>query len=241
MERKNAPSILIVEDEALIADHLAACLKVEGYAVAEIMDEAESAIQYLQTHSPDLILLDIQLAGALDGVDLAATLKGQIPVVFLTSNTDPKTLARVKLTQPAGFIVKPFQPADLRPAIELALFAHQHKQTPPAPLPSTAEDSFFIKEKHEMHRIYYRDILCAEALDNYTRIHLPDKRYTVSQTLKVVEEKLQPYGFFRIHRTWLVNVAKISCIRPTEVQVEDRVLPSSTSARSELLKFVQTF
>lgn len=241
--------ILIVEDEALIADHLAACLTAEGYAVDAILDSAEDALAHLQAARPDLALLDIQLAGSLDGVDLAMAILGgsQIPVVFLTSNTDPRTLARVQLSRPAGFIVKPFQPADLRPAIELALYAHKsrqqespsHSQTH-SHTPATPEDAFYIKDKHEHHRVRYADILCAEALDNYTRIHLPGKRYIVSQTLKAVEEKLQSHGFFRIHRTWLVQVSQISCIRPTEVVVGELTLPTSAGARSELLKWVQT-
>lgn len=240
--------ILIVEDEALIADHLAACLLAEGYAVDAVLDSAEEALAHLQTARPDLALLDIQLAGALDGVDLAMAIRGgaQIPVVFLTSNTDPRTLARVQLSQPAGFIVKPFQPADLRPAIELALYAHKARQQAPAPHPqapthtTAQDDAFYIKDKHEHHRVRYADILCAEALDNYTRIHLPGKRYIVSQTLKAVEEKLQGHGFFRIHRTWLVQVSQISCIRPTEVVVGDLTLPTSAGARGELLKWVKT-
>ena len=236
--------ILIVEDEALIADHLAACLRAEGYAVDAILDSAEDALAHLQTAWPDLALLDIQLAGALDGVDLAMAIRSgtQIPVVFLTSNTDPRTLARVQLSRPAGFIVKPFQPADLRPAIELALYAHKARQQEqaPAPTPAQEEEAFYIKDKHEHHRVRYADILCAEALDNYTRIHLPGKRYIVSQTLKAVEEKLQGHGFFRVHRTWLVQVSQISCIRPTEVVVGDMTLPTSAGARGELLKWVKT-
>ncbi len=238
--------ILIVEDEALIADHLAACLRAEGYAVDAILDSAEEALAHLQTARPDLALLDIQLAGALDGVDLAMAIRSgsEIPVVFLTSNTDPRTLARVQLSRPAGFIVKPFQPADLRPAIELALYAHKTRQqahTPTlSPAPTPQEDAFYIKDKHEHHRVRYADILCAEALDNYTRIHLSGKRYLVSQTLKAVEEKLQGHGFFRIHRTWLVQASQISCIRPTEVVVGELTLPMSAGARSELLKWVQT-
>jgi DNA-binding LytR/AlgR family response regulator len=237
-------SILIVEDEALIADHLAACLADEGYRVDAILDSAEDALAHLKTGRPDLALLDIQLAGALDGIDLAMAILGssQIPVVFLTSNTDPRTLARVQLCRPAGFIVKPFQPADLRPAIELARYAHKARSPSPShsPSPSPPEDAFYIKDKHEHHRVRYADILCAEAIDNYTRIHLPGKRYIVSQTLKAVEEKLQGHGFFRIHRTWLVQASQISCIRPTEVVVGELTLPTSAGARSELLKWVRT-
>lgn len=234
--------ILIVEDEALIADHLAACLESEGYIVQGIFDEAEAALAHLQHQRPDLILLDIQLAGALDGVDLAAAVlsTSKVPVVYLTSNTDARTLARVKLTQPSGFIVKPFQPADLRPAIELALYAHDQVRAPHAPAPVTQDDSFFIKDKHVLERVHYRDILCAEAMDNYTRIHLPDRKYMLSQTLKVVEEKLKNHGFFRIHRTWLVNVARITCIRPTSVSIGEMEIPSSTTARAELLQYVET-
>ena len=234
--------ILIVEDEALIADHLAACLESEGYIVQAIFDEAEAALAHLQLHRPDLILLDIQLAGALDGVDLAAAVlaTSKVPIVYLTSNTDARTIARVKLTQPAGFIVKPFQPADLRPAIELALFSHERSATPRPQATAQQDDSFFIKDKHVLQRVYYKDILCAEAMDNYTRIHLADRKYMLSLTLKVVEEKLKEHGFFRIHRTWLVNVSRITCIRPTSVSIGEMEIPSSTTARAELLQYVET-
>jgi len=180
--------ILVVEDEALIADHISFSLEEEGYEVVGIADTVEDAITLVETNQPNLVLLDINLNGNLDGIDLAGVLnnKYKIPFVYLTSNTDEKTLERVKITNPAGFIVKPFQPEDLKPAIELALYSI--KKDSNITLPS--QDAFFIKEKHEMIKVFYDAIDFAEAADNYTTIHTENKKFLISQTLKKVEEKL---------------------------------------------------
>ena len=230
--------ILVVEDEALIADHISFSLEEEGYEVVGIADTVEDAITLVETNQPNLVLLDINLNGNLDGIDLAGVLnnKYKIPFVYLTSNTDEKTLERVKITNPAGFIVKPFQPEDLKPAIELALYSI--KKDSNITLPS--QDAFFIKEKYEMIKVFYDAIDFAEAADNYTTIHTENKKFLISQTLKKVEEKLSSKGFFRVHRSFLVNLAKITCIRPSSILVNEKVIPLGVNSRSELLKFIKT-
>ncbi len=231
--------ILIVEDELLIAEHLAACLEDDGYVVGGIATSFEEAIELIVVQTPDLVLLDINLEGDLDGIDLANELrhKFQIPHLFVTSNTDDRTIARAKLTNPKGYLVKPFQPQDLRPGIEIALYNSRQRPI----VESKESDSFFIKEKHEMKRVFYHDIEYAEAADNYTILHTSEKKYMLSQTLKAVEQKLIPHGFLRVHRSYVANIHKINCVRPTEVLVNHTPVPTSNNARQELLKYINTF
>ncbi len=232
-------SILIVEDEVLIGKHLAICLEDEGYRVHGIVSSFEEATTQLKKELPSLVLLDINLGGLLDGIDLAGELRHQyqVPFIFITSNTDARTVSRAKLTEPAGFIVKPFQANDLRPSIEIALHRHQQQA---APIRENEQHSFFIKERHEMKRLYYAEIDYVEAADNYSIIHTPEHKHILSQTLKSMETKLVPFGFLRVHRSFLVNVSKINCVRPTEVIIGEKAVPISANSRSELMKFIRT-
>jgi DNA-binding LytR/AlgR family response regulator len=232
--------ITIVEDEALIADHLALCLEDAGYEVTAIFDAAEELIAQFKTIETDLVLIDINLAGVLDGIDLAHAINKETgwPFVFLTSNTEPRTIERVKLTEPGGFIVKPFQAKDLTPAIELAMFKQQKT---PVPVTDTSEDaSFMIKDKQAMKRVYYRDINYVEAADNYSIVYVGDQRYMLSQTLKTIAGKLEPFGFFRVHRSYVINLRKVDCLLPGKVQLGNIELPTSPSTRQELLAFFDT-
>jgi len=233
--------IAIVEDEILIADHLAMCLEEEGYEVVGSFTNATEAIEQFAELNVDLFLLDINLEGHLDGIDLAGHINTKlgVPFIYLTSNTDPRTLERVKLTSPAGFIVKPFQPKDLRPAIELAWYKfQQNKALKTAKTPK--EDSFLIKDKEAMHRIFYNEIDYVEAADNYVLIFVNKKRFILSQTLKTIAQKLEQYGFLRIHRSYVINLQKVDCLKPGKVQLGTIELPVSSKARQELLSYFNT-
>jgi two-component system, cell cycle sensor histidine kinase and response regulator CckA len=118
--------ILVVEDEAIIAADLAETLGALGYDVVATADTAEDAIVKAAGLAPDLVLMDVRLAGATDGIQAAATIKqrADIPVIFLTAHSDDETLTRAIGVAPLGYLVKPFRPSELRCAIELALHKH---------------------------------------------------------------------------------------------------------------------
>jgi PAS domain S-box-containing protein len=120
-------SILIVEDEAIIAADLANKLRERDYEVVGITARGEEAVALAQSRLPDLVLMDIQLAGAMDGVAAAEVIRQQcdLPVVYLTAHSDRITLQRAKLTQPFGYILKPFEERELETHIEMALYKHQ--------------------------------------------------------------------------------------------------------------------
>jgi signal transduction histidine kinase len=121
------PRILVVEDEFIVAEDIAEKLRTLNYEVVDIVGSGEDAIEICQTSNPDLVLMDIVLLGDIDGIDAAETIWHQhsIPVVYLTAYADDNTLERAKLTEPFGYLLKPFQEKDLRAAIEIALSRHQ--------------------------------------------------------------------------------------------------------------------
>ncbi|MEG4148526.1 ATP-binding protein [Microcoleus sp. Pol12B5] len=123
----NPIQILVVEDEVIVAQDIAGRLKKLGYAVTATVSSGEEAIQKAIENPPDLVLMDIVLKGDMDGVTAAEKIRTNrnVPTVFLTAYADDKTLQRAKLTDPFGYIIKPFQQNDLRVAIEIALHRHE--------------------------------------------------------------------------------------------------------------------
>ena len=119
-------SILIIEDEVIIAQDIASKVERLGYDVADIKHSSYKAIDYLSFNTPDLALCDIRIKGDKDGIEVAEFIrkKKNIPFIFLTSLSDRPTLERAKKTLPYGYIVKPFNDRDLLSAIEMALYKH---------------------------------------------------------------------------------------------------------------------
>jgi len=117
--------IMIVEDEGLVADDLSSCIQGFGYDVVGVASSVEAAEQLVDRVKPDLVLLDIQLRGERDGIDLAAELrKKQIGFVYLTAHSDRRTLDRAEVTEPLGYVLKPFGARDMLPVLKTALYRH---------------------------------------------------------------------------------------------------------------------
>ena len=119
--------ILIVEDEGLIARDIEDMVRNAGYEVCAVVGTGEDAIKKAETTHPDLILMDIILRGAMDGVEAAEKIREQfnIPVIYLTAHTDENTLERAKLTEPLGYTLKPVEQKELMTVMEMALYKHQ--------------------------------------------------------------------------------------------------------------------
>jgi CheY-like chemotaxis protein len=119
--------ILIVEDEMIIAEDMADVLTQLGYEVTAIVPSGYDAIEQAATTHPDIVLMDINLQGEIDGVDAATQIRStqQIPVVFLTAYADQNTIERAKATEPYGYLLKPFQDRELKITIEIAIQRHK--------------------------------------------------------------------------------------------------------------------
>lgn len=118
--------ILVVEDEALIAEEIQDRLTRMKFQVVGIEDTGPRAIETAQRARPDLVLMDIRLKGNMDGIDTAAEIRKRlnVPVVYMTAHSDPATLQRAKLTAPFGYILKPIHERELEITIEMAMHRH---------------------------------------------------------------------------------------------------------------------
>ncbi len=241
--------ILIVEDEPIVAADLADRLTEMGYFVAGQYDSGEAALAHIGADAPDLVLMDIQLSGRLDGIETAGRIleSHPVPLIFLTSNTDEATFARAKSTMPAAFLGKPFRGKDLRHAIELAVQTH----TPQTPVPATGDsgnagsvtffpDRIFIKSKDRLVRIFIKDILWAEAADYYCTVVSADKRFLLGQTLKQFSESLahEP-SLMRVHRSYLVNLSHVEAIEDTTLLIGKHRIPVNKAAKDEIISRFQ--
>jgi PAS domain S-box-containing protein len=127
MDSNPAAKILVVEDENIVAKDIQNTLKGLGYTVTAVVASGEEAIQKAGETQPDLVLMDIMLKGYQDGVEAARQIfaRYNIPVVYLTAYTDETTLQRAKITEPYGYILKPFEERELHIAIEMAIYKHK--------------------------------------------------------------------------------------------------------------------
>ena len=119
--------VLVVEDEAIVAADLAAQLRRLKYKVPAVVSTGEEALALVSRMSPSLVLMDIKLAGKVDGIEAARRIQTELatPVIYLSAHSDEATLARAKTTGAYGYLIKPFDLAELRTTIEVALYKHQ--------------------------------------------------------------------------------------------------------------------
>jgi DNA-binding response OmpR family regulator len=117
---------LIVEDEALIAEELKGRLTRLGFRVIDMVDSADEGVAIATSELPDLVLMDIRLRGAKDGVQACEEIRRQVdvPIVYVTAHSDEQTVSRAKRTDHDGFILKPFHRHELQSTIEVALQRH---------------------------------------------------------------------------------------------------------------------
>jgi CheY-like chemotaxis protein len=121
------PKVMVVEDDRIIAGHIQATLNSLGYSVTALVSSGEEAVKKAERDNPDIVLMDIVLKGEMDGVEAASQIRSRLgtPIVFLTAFSDQKILERAKLTEPFGYLIKPFENRELHSTLEIALYKHK--------------------------------------------------------------------------------------------------------------------
>lgn len=241
-------NILIVEDESIVAKDIQHSLKKLGYTVVGICSNGEDAIKSAEEMSPDLVLMDIMLKGDMSGIEAADQIRQRmnIPVIYLTAYADESTLNKAKVTEPYGYIIKPFKEIDLHTAIEMAIYKHE-KETDVKKerdfLYSLVEnkdskDIIFVKSNSRLVKVRTEDIYFIEALKDYVVINTGATRYTVHSTMKDIEKKLPPNEFIRVHRSFIVRIDKIVAIDHANLIIEDdkKQIPIGGSFKDDLVK-----
>lgn len=247
MEKLN---IFIVEDESIVAKDIQNSLTKLGYNVIGSANNGIDAIERITELQPDLILMDIMIKGNLTGIDVSEKIKESmnIPVIFLTAYADEGTLSRAKITEPYGYILKPFKEIDLHSTIEMAIYKHQKDaalQKERDFLYSLVEnkdektkDILFVKSNSRLVKVHLKDIFFVEALKDYVIINTQSARYTIHSTMKDLDKKLGNAEFARVHRSFIVRLDKIQSIDPQNVilEHEKKVIPVGGSYREELME-----
>jgi DNA-binding LytR/AlgR family response regulator len=239
--------IVIVEDEFVIAEDIRARLEEAGYEVTHTFDSAEAAFPFITNSSPDIILVDINLQGKMDGIQLVGQLqeKVNLPVAYITANSDTATYERARKTNPHAFLVKPFTTANLLAAVDLALY-HFSIQTTPTLIersvarehPDTqflANQCLFVRTNGKFKKVCGNDLLFVEAAGSYVHVQTRTDRYTLSQNLTHFQKKTPMSNLIRIHRSYMVNIDHVDSFEDSFVFIQNHKLPLSENFKTEFL------
>jgi DNA-binding LytR/AlgR family response regulator len=246
-------NILVVEDESIVSKDIQMSLKKLGYNVVGAASNGDKALELAKEFEPDLVLMDIMLKGKKNGIEVAAEIKEilDIPVVFLTAYADESTLNKAKVTEPYGYIIKPFKEVDIQTSIEMALYKHKKVSEVIKERDwlfalvdtKTADNMVFVKSKSKMVKLKTSEIIFVEALKDYVTINTANGRYTIHSTMKEIQNKLSEKEFIRIHRSYIVQIQKIATVEGTNLTIEGHKepLPIGASFKDNLherLKFL---
>ncbi|MEO9533551.1 MAG: response regulator [Crocinitomicaceae bacterium] len=240
-------NVLVVEDESIVSKDIQHSLKKLGYNVVGAASTGERAFELAASEKPDIILMDIMLKGDINGIETASRVKEelQIPVIYLTAYADESTLEKAKVTEPYGYIIKPFKEVDLHTSIEMALykFSKEKEVLKARDLfysiieNKDSKDFIFVKSKSRLVKIKTDDIYFVEALKDYVVINTLDSRYTIHSTMKDIVTKLDADNFIRVHRSFIVRLDKISSIEYPNLHLENdkKVIPIGGSFKDDLI------
>lgn len=236
--------ILVVEDELLIADDICATLIKLGYDVFEPVLNYPQAVKSLRENTPTIAILDVNIPGKKDGIDLAHYINQEynIPFIFLTSQADKITVDRAKETNPPAYLMKPFNKEDLYTSIEIALANHQKRDTTEEKQSLIVKDALFIRNKDLLKKVKFKDILFLKSDHVYTEIHVKGgTKHLLRGSISSVTEQL-PHNFIRIHRSYSVNLDELEAINSHYVIVGDEAveIPLASNYRTEFMRIIQT-
>ncbi len=238
--------ILVVEDESIVAKDIMNTLKKLDYNVTATVATGEKALEEVKDDRPDVVLMDIMLKGKMTGIECAEKIreKYKIPVIFLTAYADDNTLEKAKITEPYGYIIKPFKEKELQTTIKMTVYKYEKDEEvrKERNLYSSiienkeTQDSIFVRADYRLNKIKFSDIYYVEALKDYVVINTSDNSYTTHTTMKEMVRILPKKDFVRIHRSFIVNINKIYSIKYPDLVIEDKmkVLPIGGLYRKEL-------
>lgn len=233
--------VLIVEDEMLIADTIADALTSFGYGVLEPEINFTNAIKAIENEKPDIGIFDIKLSGKKSGVDLAKYVQEhyKFPFIFLTSNSDKLTLNEAKLTEPAAFLIKPFNNQELFAAIELALHNYSiQKERQNKAINTLLNKSIFIKDKDGFNRVDLEDIIYVKSDNIYVEVRTKsDQNYIVRATLNEYQEKLNE-NFLRVHRSYIINLEYLERIEHANLIINSIKVPIGIKYKKGLMNYI---
>ena len=238
-------SIVLIEDEPLIARGLMMSLEEKGYDVLGTVNNAIEGLEMIKSLKPDIALLDIQLKGKETGIWLAQQLQKEysIPYIFLTSFRDREIMENAVKTMPYGYLIKPVDEDNLDVAIQIAF--ERYSQSAQAEEEEEPEfvinDAIFLKDDNYFVKLRFEDILLVKASGNYIEIIAPKKKHVLKSSLKHFTKLVPSKQFFQCHRSYVVNLQKVDKIGYKNLFINDIEVPIVKDQREDLLNRLQYY
>lgn len=238
-------TIVLIEDEPLIARGLILSLEEKGYDVLGTTNNARNGLTMIKSLKPDIALLDIQLKGQETGIWLAQQLQQEysIPYIFLTSFRDRETMEDAVKTMPYGYLIKPVDEDNLDVAIQIALerFSKSVQETPEEDTEFVINDAIFLKDDNYFVKLKFDDILLVKASGNYIEIIAPQKKHVLKSSLKYFTQLVPSNQFFQCHRSYVVNLQKVDKIGYKNLFINEIEVPIVKDQREDLLNRLQYY
>lgn len=228
---KDEIKVLVVEDERIVAEDIKARLESLAYSVTGISFSGEDAVKKSENMRPDLVLMDIVLQGEMDGIEAASIISSSldIPIIYLTAYADDRMLERAKITEPFGYILKPFEDRELLITIEMALYKHKMRKVLKESerryrgVVENAHDAIYISTANGLHYAnpafekltgYGKEDLCSSQFDFWKIVHPQDVKAVKErkEARKRGEEESISYQFRIVNKDGGVRVVDANTV-----------------------------
>lgn len=218
--------ILVVDDEVLIAEFLKDELKALGYNNIALAHNHTQCMKQIEEFCPELVLLDIRMKNEREGIEIAKEIneKYRIPFIFITAHSDKDIVKHALTMKPAGYITKPIKQIDVYAAVRLV----ESNQS------ENAETFIVVKDGYSEIKIMLDTILYVQSDDNYIHIYTTSKKHTVRNSLEWFRENTPPETFHRTHRSYIVNIDKITKSTARSVFIGTDEIPVSRGNQVKL-------
>ncbi len=246
------PRVLIVENEVLVSLDISKRLERAGFEITDTVENGLDAIKSFEHARPDIVLMDIDLDGSIDGIETAALMKRifALPFIFLTSYSDDHTFKRAQEVSPSAFLLKPFNERELHLAIQLAISNFSDHLTSESVVTQDTDDSdehyyllqdsIFLKNRNRFEKVLIDSITYIEADGNCTHIHTTLHKYFLSITMGTILSDLKLPNIVRCHRSYAVNISRIDSFEGNTVFVKNKGIPVSKSYKEAFFNQFKT-
>lgn len=249
-EKDSSPiKIVIVEDEELYRLQLEAFVLELGCTLVGSTDNSEEAIKIIIDEQPEVVIMDININGKLNGIEVAEKLKHiKSSFLFITSLKEKEFYQKAKQTSYIGYLVKPFDEVTLQSAIELALSNNPNidatqiylEDSPPD---FCINDSILVKHNNQLFKILTADITHIESKGKFSLVHTKERKLISNTTLAKLSKALSSKGFIRIHKSYVANVKHVQkvILKDNKIYVSGHTLPIGRVYKDGILGLFDIF
>lgn len=229
--------VLIVEDEWIVSEEISELLSQSGFEVVGQAEDGETALKILSESGADVALLDINIKGPMDGIQLAHKIieVHSCALIFLTAFDDEHFISRAKEVKPASYIVKPFQARNLEMAIEMGFNNLLEIEKVVKNDSYLISEAIFLRDGTRFKKISLEDVMYAEAVGSYTDIYTAVGKFTVSFNLKSFESQIHHSKFMKVHRSFVINLDHVVAFEGNRLFINDIPIPISSTHKDTFL------